>query len=265
MNELRELLDRLWDDYASLNPQARAIRCLLEEEGEVVMNDHIALRTIRHDVVGIDALAAAFVRLGYEARGEYEFVEKKLFARHFEHHDRDIPKVFISELKLDECSVALGQAIGELIKQAPEDLPRRSDFVVSGRPWEVTYETYEALRAESEYAAWVAAFGFRANHFTVSVNALEKFTNLEALNARIKEAGYRLNERGGAIKGSAEQFLEQSSTMADVVEVEFADGTHSIPACYYEFAKRYPLPDGSLFQGFVAQSADKIFESTDKS
>ncbi len=31
-----------------------------------------------------------------------------------------------------------------------------------------------------------------------------------------------------------------------------------------EFAHRYPLPNGNLFQGFVAKSADKIFESTNR-
>jgi hypothetical protein len=37
---------------------------------------------------------------------------------------------------------------------------------------------------------------------------------------------------------------------------------HEIPTCYYEFARRYPLADGRLYQGFVAASADRIFEST---
>ena len=32
--------------------------------------------------------------------------------------------------------------------------------------------------------------------------------------------------------------------IANLVEVEFADGRHSIPACYYEFARRYSGPDG---------------------
>ena len=36
-----------------------------------------------------------------------------------------------------------------------------------------------------------------------------------------------------------------------------------IPSCYYEFARRYPLPSGEVFQGFVPESADTIFESTD--
>ncbi|MGB1300776.1 MAG: DUF1338 domain-containing protein, partial [Pseudoalteromonas tetraodonis] len=32
--------------------------------------------------------------------------------------------------------------------------------------------------------------------------------------------------------------------------------------CFYEFAIRYPKPDGEIYTGFVAASADKIFEST---
>jgi hypothetical protein len=45
--------------------------------------------------------------------------------------------------------------------------------------------------------------------------------------------------------------------------VEFANGErHVIPTCYYEFARRYPDADGKIYEGFVAASADKIFEST---
>ena len=56
--------------------------------------------------------------------------------------------------------------------------------------------------------------------------------------------------------------LEQSSTLADKVAVNFSDKTVKIPSCFYEFAKRYPLNNGQLYTGFVAASADKIFEST---
>ncbi|MGB6140662.1 MAG: DUF1338 domain-containing protein, partial [Pseudoalteromonas rhizosphaerae] len=38
--------------------------------------------------------------------------------------------------------------------------------------------------------------------------------------------------------------------------------TMSVPSCFYEFALRYAKPDGELYTGFVAASADKIFEST---
>ena len=72
-----------------------------------------------------------------------------------------------------------------------------------------------------------------------------------------------MNASGGLIKGSRKELLEQSSTMAHPVEVEFSDKKETIPACYYEFAQRYPDAQGKLFMGFVPQSADKIFESTD--
>lgn len=56
--------------------------------------------------------------------------------------------------------------------------------------------------------------------------------------------------------------LEQCSTLADKAMVEFTDKTIEIPSCFYEFAKRYSQPDGELYSGFVAASADKVFEST---
>ncbi len=78
----------------------------------------------------------------------------------------------------------------------------------------------------------------------------------------LKKEGYRLNNSGGEVKGTPAQLLEQSSTLADQVDVEFQEGRFSVPSCYYEFAKRYHDTDGKLFSGFIAESADKIFEST---
>ncbi len=63
-------------------------------------------------------------------------------------------------------------------------------------------------------------------------------------------------------KGQPEVLLEQSSTLADDYAVMFSDGELRIPSCFYEFAIRYPKADGELYTGFVAASADKIFEST---
>ncbi len=104
--------------------------------------------------------------------------------------------------------------------------------------------TYAALLDESEYAAWVAAFGFRVNHFTVDVNRLTTIADLAELNALLRAAGFTLNEAGGAIKGTPADRLEQSSTRADEVDVAFAEGVARVPSCYYEFARRYPLPSG---------------------
>ncbi len=264
MNNLKSLFDRLWTDYLDLNPDARRIRALLEARGERIVNDHIALRTFSDPRVDIDRMAGPFLAGGYREGDRYDFPDKKLDARHFEHGDPDLPLVFISELRLAECSGGLRETVGRLLGAMPPDLPDRVDFSACGRPWDLSRAEYENLLAESEYAAWVAAFGFRPNHFTIHVNALRTFAGIQELVDFLKAEGFPVNASGGEIKGSPAECLEQASTMANEVPVEFSDGTGLIPSCYYEFAQRYPLPDGTLFRGFIAKSAAKIFESTDR-
>ncbi|MFP5386442.1 MAG: DUF1338 domain-containing protein [Bacteriovoracia bacterium] len=259
---LPELLDKMWEDYININPLAKKIRDLLTAEGETILNDHIALRTFNHPRVSVDVLARPFLESGYEYKGDYHFPEKKLYAKHFEHKDSSLPKIFISELRLEEFSESLQKTINDLVSQIPAGKENQFDFVSGGRPWKVSAKTYQDLLKESDYAAWVAAFGYRPNHFTVFINNLKKYSEIKDLNEFLKSNGFKLNASGGEIKGSKEVCLEQSSTLANNIEVEFDDGKLSIPACYYEFAKRYPLKNGELYQGFVAASADKIFEST---
>jgi len=258
------LLEALWRDYVATTPQAERIHQLLGERGEVVRNDHVALRTYALPGIGIDALATPFEACGWKLQPDrYRFEDKKLVARYWKHDDPALPKVFISELCVNELSAAAVQIIEGLVRQLPAGFGERADLPWAGRPWNVRRAEYESLLVESEYAAWVAAFGFRVNHFTVNVNALTTFPDLSSLNAYVVDHGFRLNESGGVIKGTVAQCLEQSSTLADSVPVQFADANVRIPSCYYEFARRYPLPSGELFQGFVPASADKIFESTD--
>ena len=136
------------------------------------------------------------------------------------------------------------------------------NFPYVGTPWKVNFETYQKLYKESEYAAWLSAFGYCANHFTVDINRLKNFNSVKQVNDYLKLEDYILNASGGEIKGSPDVLLEQSSTMASKVQWHFEDGIHEIPSCFYEFAYRYPTQTGKLYQGFVAASADKIFEST---
>lgn len=261
---LPALLDKMWLDYIAINPLAKKIHDVLSGEGEIILNDHIALRTFNHPRVSIDVLAKPFLESGYQYKGDYHFTEKKLYAKHFEHSDSSLPKIFISELKLEEFSQSLRNTVNDLVAQIHEGMEHQFDFVSIGRPWKVTTKTYEELMKESDYAAWVAAFGYRPNHFTVFINELKKFHDITVLNTFLKNQGFKLNSSGGEIKGSKDVCLEQSSTLANNIEVSFDDGKLTIPACYYEFAKRYPMKNGALYQGFVAASADKIFESTSR-
>lgn len=258
--KVAELLDALWRDYVATTPQAERIQRLLAERGEVVRNDHVALRTYNLPGIGVADLARPFEALGWQLQDDrYRFEDKKLVARYWRHPDPTLPKVFISELCVEELSAGGSQIIHGLVRQIPAGFQL---MPWAGRPWQARRAEYETLLIESEYAAWVAAFGFRVNHFTVAVNALTTFPDLPSLNAFLVDHGFAMNQAGGVIKGTPAQRLEQSSTLADSINVELGGETVRIPSCYYEFARRYPLPGGELFQGFVPASADKIFEST---
>lgn len=258
-----DYLDALWRDYTAITPQATRIHALFAARGETIVNDHVALRTYGRPGIELAAVARPFVARGWEPRDDYRFDDKHLRARYFQHADPSLPKVFVSELCVDELSAGAAAIIDGLVAQLPAGFGERDDLPYAGRPWSIAHATYEALLAESEYAAWMSAFGFRVNHFTVDVGRLRTLDGLDAVNALVAGAGFELNRAGGLVKGTPAQRLEQSSTCADAVDVAFTDGVFRVPSCYYEFAKRHPLPSGELFQGFVPASADKLFESTD--
>ena len=262
---IEQLLDAMWQDYLAITPDAKPIHQLFASlnQGRVI-NDHIALRTFNLAPVALDSIAQPFVDVGYLPMDEYQFPAKKLFARYYQHPDNTLPKVFISELKVEALSQPAQAIIADLVAQVTEERVQQQGFCYSGRPWSITQGQYQALAAESEYASWLAAHGFRPNHFTVSINHLSSPADINGVNQLLLDNGYLMNTSGGLVKGSVDVCLEQSSTLAKEVQVSFSDGGQMVPGCYYEFAMRYPLPDGNLYQGFVAASADKIFESTDK-
>lgn len=262
--QLEHIFQKLWEVYTTQNPAVQDVYDLFINKGEKVANDHIAFRTFNDPRVNIEVLSRVFVEAGYKECGQYHFEEKKLFAKHFEHSGiQDAPRVFISELELENFSDSLQKTVKEIIDSIPKEVLHSKELIFSGNSWgKPTFEQYNKLKAESEYAAWVYVFGFCANHFTVSVNALETYNSLEKVNQLLKDHGFMLNDSGGEIKGNPAELLEQSSIKSGIVKVDFQEGPEEIPGCYYEFARRYNDSDGKLFSGFIAKSADKIFEST---
>lgn len=247
---MKELIKVLWDDYVKLNPDAEKIYNLLGQP----KNDHIAFRTFH----GISKVRKVFAKFGYTEGGHYDFEQKKLIAIHMEHANPEFPKIFISQLKLEQCTPFV-QSYATWAEGKVPDVP-----TLPSRPWRtVSHDDYKLLLEDSEYAAWVMAWGLRANHFTVDVSSVGPNVTLkwiENANKYLKEKGFTLNTNGGEIKGSKEEGLKQSSTIAPMVMYRFTDGIeYPIRGCYLEFAERF-----QGFEGFIAKSADKIFESTDK-
>ncbi|MEZ8981725.1 DUF1338 domain-containing protein, partial [Vibrio splendidus] len=123
------LFKSLWDDYIHrLCPSAEKVHHLLKED-EALINDHIALRTFNVAPLGIETLAKPFLELGYKACGDYLFESKKLVAKHYEHPDPNQPKVFISELKVEECSSDLQQIVAKLVEQVDASKLQGHEFL----------------------------------------------------------------------------------------------------------------------------------------
>ncbi|MCP3668482.1 MAG: DUF1338 domain-containing protein [Gammaproteobacteria bacterium] len=262
----KQFFSRLWSEYLAVTPQAEKIMDLFLKHNQRVVNDHIALRTFDIAPIDIAHLEPFILGIGYRPLESYEFPIKHLKARSYLGPDSDDPRIFISQLITETLSKPNQQIVNGLCNQIKTEETDNIEVFTKGRLWAMPdWDQYNQLLEESEYAAWLSAMGLRANHFTISINHLDQTNTLESANRLLKQAGFKLNTRGGEIKGSSEALLEQSSTMADKISLPFGDGkVHEISSCYYEFARRYKTTDDQLFQGFVASSADKIFESTDR-
>ncbi|PKP22155.1 MAG: DUF1338 domain-containing protein [Bacteroidetes bacterium HGW-Bacteroidetes-21] len=259
------IFDRLWVDYIHQNPIVNEVYQSFCDLGEEVINDHIALRTFNDPRINIEVLSRPFIEAGYREKGEYVFEEKHLKAKHFEHiSDTKAPRVFISELVTEDFSPFLQEVVKKWIDQIPETLLSSDELIFSGnKTGAPSFSTYEKLRDESEYAAWLYVNGFCANHFTVSVNYLKNLKDIFEVNNFLKDKGFLMNDSGGEVKGTAKELLRQSSIKSGKINIQFVEGVKETPGCYYEFAERFEDANGQIYSGFIAKSADKIFESTD--
>lgn len=256
----------LWDDYVKLAPQAEAIQHLFSTTYACpIQNDHVAFRTFARSPISIEKLQPLLAMVGYQPYDEYHFAEKKLFAKSYAHTDPEQPLVFLSELNWWDLHDDCQDIIGRILQKIPDDTAQHPDIFWSGTHWpKISWQDYLLLESSSEYAAWLSAHGLHANHFTVSINALPKLANITEIVKLLHDNNFALNVAGGEIKGTKADLLMQASTLAPEIVVDFADASHPIPGCYYEFAERLPDNQGNLFRGFVPASANKIFESTDR-
>lgn len=259
---MNRLIKELWDNYMEITPSVAKIKKVLGLENDVLFADHIAYRSINVDSCGIERISRPFLDIGYVIKKTYYFEQKKLRAIHLENDfSKKAPKIFISELMLEKCSLFLRRVLLNAFQCFHFS---EENILTSGRKWKIKYKVYKELEKESKYAAWLYIHGIRVNHFTLNVSQLENYT-IENLCNKLIASGISLNKSGGIIKGSESKGLKQASTMADKIQVQFDDlyNEINIPSCYVEFAQRY-LVEKKQFKGFLVESANKIFESTNR-
>ncbi|ULQ54170.1 DUF1338 domain-containing protein [Flavihumibacter fluvii] len=288
-NGLSLILDGLMRRYQERVPDVQGVINAMIAEGLIgsaddIENDHIAFRTMGVPHLGIQSLEKIFLHFGYQRREAYFFPEKKLDAFWYAPPTPQFPRIFISELRVNDLSPeaqGIIHSYTDEVTSDPVDLVNLDNaaevdaFLHSGLWRTPTWIDFQQLSKESEYAAWVIYNRYYLNHFTVSVHNLRPgYDTMEGFNAFLERNGFVLNDSGGKIKTSPDGKLAQSSTIARMVMAEFAGGEiHAIAGSYVEFAERKLLePFQHLHkadikrehrrEGFEAGNADKIFEST---
>jgi len=286
---LDQVLNGLMSRYRERVPDVKGIIHAMIDEGIIhtadeIENDHIAFRTMGVPHLGIQSFEKIFLHYGYQKRDYYHFAGKKLDAYWYAPPADTYPRIFVSELRVTELSAQAQQIIlhyTQEVKADPVDEldlndGQAVDCFLHTPLWRIPYlSDYNILAAESEYAAWVIYNRYYLNHFTISIHNLkEGYNHIASFNHFLENQGFKLNTSGGKIKESPDGGLLQSATVAQMLEATFADGKKQlISGSYVEFAERKVLPQFAHLpkdqikrihrrDGFEANNADKIFEST---
>jgi len=256
---------------------------VIESERDIV-NDHIAFRTLGVKHLGIASFEKIFLALGYVKKDYFHFEGKKLDAYWYAPQNPLHPRIFVSELRVDDLGKEAQDIIykytAKITKDPVDDLDLNNGKELAAflqKPlWDLPSSTaYKTLLAESEYAAWVIYNRYYLNHYTISIHELKDgYNTLEEFNQFLESIGIKLNNAGGKIKISEDGLLKQSSTVSALYNATFSDGqVLEIAGSYVEFAERKVLPEFQQLNkdqikaehrrdGFETNNADKIFEST---
>jgi hypothetical protein len=289
LQTLDAVMSGLMRRYSERVPDVKNVVNAMLDEGIIqssdeIENDHIAFRTMGVPNLGLASFEKIFLHYGYERRDEFNFTGKKLTAYWYSPPQPHFPRIFASELRVRELSDEAQHIIHtytDTVTSDPVDALNLDDAEAVDRflhrpLWQTpTLADYQTLLAESEYAAWVIYNRYYLNHFTISVHNLKPgYNTIDEYVAFLQNRGFKLNSAGGTIKVSPDGGLRQASTVAQMIDAEFAGGdVFRIAGSYVEFAERRVLPEFQHLpadqiarkhrrEGFETGNADKIFEST---
>lgn len=292
------LFEHLWQQYLRRVAYARIYSELANRKGGKVVHDHIAFRTLNtrtgEQPGGFRAFNFILDCLGYKKAGNYEFPKKKLKAIHFEHSDPMFPKIFVSQLEVEELPRWAQKMANEVVPDTPylisdhaiellnilkkdESLTTEAaeilTFELTGyfrRPWDPPPKEYVLkLNDVSQYAAWTLLHGNSVAHFATLVNSqgISGWPGLDATCEALKQAGVPMKE---TIEGREGSILRQTATQAVKETVAVLDENGNPDeiewtyACYELAERGYIGENGEkkLFSGFLGEQASHLFGMT---
>lgn len=293
----RMLFDELWENYIERVPYAKQYANLVVKKGGKIVIDHIAFRTFNthtgEQPEGIRGIKHILNFLDYKPISKYKFSKKKLNAFHFEHPDKLFPKIFVSQLEVNELPSWGQKIINQTVQNAfyllsdrsigllrsleengglPDDAAKYlvGDLVqYFRRPWDIpSKEDVLKINDVSQYGAWVMLHGNSVNHFAAYINYQEvkDWPDLEATCKGLADAGIPMKDE---IEGEPGSKLRQSATHAvkEDVRVKTESGLEKITwtSAYLELTERNFIEENGnskLFSGFLGAQATHLFDMT---
>ncbi|MBN2636494.1 MAG: DUF1338 domain-containing protein [Prolixibacteraceae bacterium] len=292
-----DLFNRLWKNYTKRVSFAKLYSNLAVEKGGQVVIDHVAFRTFNthtgEQPEGIRAFRHFLLCLGYRIAARYNFEKKKLSAVYFEHEDDTLPKIFVSQLEVEQlpewAQIIIHNTVRDTkyllsdhsiellnILKLKEELPTEAaEYLVKDlvnyfeRPWNIP-DKNDVLKLNdvSQYAAWVLLHGNSVNHFAALVNRqnVNKWPDIKSTCNALAKAGIPMKD---TIEGEEGSLLRQSSTLAvkEDVNVKGETETEQIKWTYgyFEIVERGYLNQDEgkkIFNGFLVDQEVKFFGIT---
>lgn len=290
-------LNKLWLRFMERVPYAKAYSDLAKSFGAQPMIDHIAFRTLNthtgEQPEGIRAIKHILNYLDFKVADHYQFSKKNLKAVHFENPDPSFPKIFVSQLQVENLPAWAQELIHITVKDSKYLLSDKSIEILNQlrgngnvpleaaeyltddlvqyfrRPWNLP-EKSDLLKLNdvSQYGAWVLLFGNAVNHFSVSVNyqGISQLPDIESTCKALAGFGIPMLD---CIEGEKNGLLRQSATKAvkEEIRIKGASGYEKMdwPYGYLEFTQRGHTDKnglGSLYSGFLSDQTSHLFEMT---
>ena len=296
---MKGLVENLWQQYLRRVPYARTYDNLVASQGGRTVHDHIAFRTLNtttgEQPSGIRALGHLLEALNYQKAGKYKFPKMMASAVHFEHPDPLLPKIFVSQLEVEELPPWARQIIQKCVAETPYLMSDQAIelMIIVGDQGSITSEAAEILTEEltgyfrrpwrlplreellkindiSQYAAWTLLHGNSVNHFAANINLqnVPGWPDLETTCQAMAKANVPMKPE---IEGPPGSILRQSATQAVKEIIRFRNETGEVEEmewtyAYYEFTERgFVICDQGekLFTGFIADQATHLFKMTE--
>ena len=283
----------LFHDLLERVPEGKAYTEDAFRNGRKVFFDHGAVRTVLTGQsgtlpVGEAALTRVLKPLGYMMNDIYPLPRLKMTGRAYLHRDlpEEIPQFFVSELHVDQFSLAFQAAADRVVSTSVDPLSDADKVALQRIEAEFclpfldaisllpglkrcfgcqhdipSLADYETLLAESQEMAWIATEGNAFNHVTDRVPDIFALTEEQRLLGRTIKANVEV-----AARGTLRQTAYRAAEVERVFRTDKGCVVKRVPGSFYEFISRDRINSGdnesTLDLGFDSSNATAIFKMT---